>query len=157
MPPVMQRRADPVDKPLHRKIAADLFNYTWTLLERTDRSAEEDAEMIHSAHASLYHWRHAGGAVNFSIGEWQISRVYSVLGHAEPARYHAQRALEFAERKRVGRFYLAYAREACARAAAVAGDRPQRNQHLRAAKRISASVRELRARRMLLADLATIP
>jgi hypothetical protein len=35
--------------------------------------------MIHSAHASRYHWQAVGDASDKAIGEWQISRVYSVL------------------------------------------------------------------------------
>lgn len=153
----MRRAADPIDRRLHRKIGADLFNYTWSLLDRKRRTAEQDDEMIHAAHASRYHWGHAGGPVNLSIGEWQISRVYAALGRSEPALYHGRRALEIARRNRVGRFYLAYGYEALARAAALAGNRRERNRCIREARRIGTSVRDSDDRRMLLEDLATIP
>jgi len=39
----------------HRKLAAAFFNETWRLLNLTNRSAEQDAQMIHSAHASRMH------------------------------------------------------------------------------------------------------
>lgn len=113
--------------------------------------------MLHAAHASRYHWGLVGGPLNLSIGEWQISRVYAVLGRAEPALHHGRRALEIARRNHLGRFYLAYAYEALARAAAVAGDRRERNQFLREARRIGGAVRDSDDRRMLLEDLATIP
>jgi len=113
--------------------------------------------MVHAAHAARYHWGHAGTPLNVSIGEWQISRVYAVLGRAEPALYHGRRALEIARRGGLGRFYLAYAYEALARAAAVAGQRRARDRHLAQARRIGATVRDGDDRRMLLDDLATIP
>ena len=77
--------------------------------------------MIHAAHASRHHWGHAGTPVNVSIGEWQLSRVYAVVARAEPALYHGRRALEIARQNHLGRFYVAYAYEALARASAVAG------------------------------------
>jgi len=142
---------------LHRKIGADLFNYTWSLLDKTRRSPLEAEEMLHAAHASRYHWGRAGRPLHISVGEWQVSRVYATLGRAEPARYHGRRALEVALKNRLGRFYVAYAHEALARAAAVAGDRRERDRQLRAARRIGAGVRDRDDRRMLEEDLATIP
>ena len=152
----MKRRADPVSRTLHRKIAADLFNYTWSLLDRKDRTVEDDEEMLHAAHASRYHWGRAGTPLNTSVGDWQISRVYAMLGRAEPALHHARRALEVTRRHRFARFYLAYAYEGLARAASVAGDRRTRDRSLREARRIGAKVRDQDDRRMLIEDLETI-
>jgi len=152
----VRRTSDPVPRSQHRKIGADLFNYTWALLDRKDRTTEDDDEMLHAAHASRYHWGHAGTALHIDIGEWQISRVYAVLGRAEPALSHARRALEIARRHRLRRFYLAYAYEAMARASAVAGERRARDRYLREARRIGARLRDRDDRRMLLEDLATI-
>jgi hypothetical protein len=153
----VRRRADPISRAQHRKIATDLFNYTWSLVDRKRRSKEENDEMLHAAHASRYHWGHAGTPLNLSIGEWQVSRVYAILGRAEPALYHARRALEIARRAGLGRFYRAYAYEALARASAVAGQRRARSRYLREARRIGAAVRDRDDRRMLWEDLTTIP
>jgi len=152
----MRRAADPLTRAQHRKIGADLFNYTWSLLDRKDRTKEYDEEMVHAAHASRYHWGKAGTALNTSIGDWQISRVYAMLGRAEPALHHARRALDVTRRHRFGRFYLAYAYEGLARAASVAGDRRTRDRCVREARRIGAHIRDRDGRRMLLEDLASI-
>jgi len=41
----------------HRKMAAQLFNKTWDLIDKGDtRTSDENDDMIHSAHASRYHW-----------------------------------------------------------------------------------------------------
>jgi cell division septum initiation protein DivIVA len=151
----MKRKSDPISKRTHRKIAADLFNYTWSLLDRKRRTQAESDEMVHAAHASRYHWGCTGTALNRSVGEWQISRVYAVLGRPEPATFHARRSLEIAKRNRLGRFYLAYSYEAMARAAAVAGKRRDRDRYLREARRIGSTVRSSDDRRMLLEDLST--
>jgi hypothetical protein len=63
------------DNETERKLAARLFNETWRLLDKTDRTAAEDTLMIYCAHASRYHWEAVGDASNRAIGEWQISRL----------------------------------------------------------------------------------
>jgi len=78
--------------------------------------------MVHAAHASRHHWGRVGDATNVAVGEWQCSRVYAVLGRAEPAPHHARRSLEICEANGIGDFQRAAALEAMARASAVAGD-----------------------------------
>ena len=81
-------------KDQHRAFAAQFFNEVWALLDRSGRSAEEDVQMIHLAHASRAHWQIAGGPREWAIGEWQIARVYAALGRGEPALFHAELAME---------------------------------------------------------------
>jgi hypothetical protein len=54
-------RLDPADQ---RLLAGHLFNRVWVLLEKPDRSAADDDEMVHAAHASRYHWGQAGQPVH---------------------------------------------------------------------------------------------
>ena len=119
-PPV----APELDDATRRALAVGLFNYTWTLLENPDRTPEQDDEMLHAAHASRYHWGEVPdhAAVNLARGEWQCSRVYAVLGRAEPALWHAGRCLEINEAAGSADWDIASAYEAMARASMVAGD-----------------------------------
>jgi DNA-binding transcriptional MerR regulator len=105
-----------------RRLAADLFNLVWTMLETPDRTEEQDERMLHAAHASRFHWGEVGEPVNLARGDWQVSRVYAVLGRAEPALHHAQRCLETCRANDIEDFDLAFAYEALARAHLVAGD-----------------------------------
>ncbi len=152
----MTRRNDPAGQELHRALAAYLFNLTWRLLDRPHRTPSQRDAMVHAAHASRYHWGRAGRPRNRSIGEWQISRVYAVLGRGEPAWYHGRRALAIARRHRLAPFYVAYALEALARAAAVGGDRRSRDAFVRQARAMAARVRAADERRRLEADLDAI-
>ena len=104
----------------HRRLGVDLFNEVWRLME----AREDDDQMLHAAHASRYHWGEASECKpeNLARGEWQVSRVYVVLGRAEPAIWHAQRCLEHCEEAGIGDWDLAYAYEAVARAHALAGN-----------------------------------
>ena len=131
------RSADAVD---HRRLAVDLFNSVWKLIDKADRTAAEDLAMIHSAHASRYHWGLAGEAKNWCIGEWQIARVYATLGRAEPSRFHAAEALRLAEASHLGPFLLASAHEGMARAAMVAGDAAEFDRHIAEAERIGVDI-----------------
>jgi DNA-binding transcriptional MerR regulator len=116
-----------LDAATHRQLGVDLYNATWTLIEKADRTAAETDEMIHRAHASRWHWARAAGArtVNLARGEWLCARVYATLGRGEPALWHARRCLEInaglsADER--DSWDLAGAYEAMARASLAAGD-----------------------------------
>jgi hypothetical protein len=100
----------------HRKCAVDLFNQVWDLMEKEHRTPQEELNMIHYAHASRYHWSIVGDEVNFARGEWQVSRVYSIVGSADQSLFHAQTSLAYCLENEIGDFDLAFAYEAMARA-----------------------------------------
>jgi len=127
------------DLKMHEKLAKVCFNKTWELLEKEDRNAEEDIEMIHTVHASRYHWgvlvaNEQGTPLNLQRGEWQIARVYTVLEREEPALYHAKLCLKITQNNNIGDFDLAFAHEALARASALAGDKENYEKQLKLAK-----------------------
>jgi len=140
----------------HRRFAVMLFNDVWRLMELEDRGPDEDALMIHEAHASLYHWLQAGTPQNAARGEWQCSRVYCLAGRAEPALYHAARVLAICARNGIADWDLAYAYEAHARAYAVAGDVATAREWLGRAEAALAEVAEEDDRELLRDDLSTV-
>jgi tetratricopeptide (TPR) repeat protein len=129
----------------------------WTLLEKEDRTVEEDDRMLHMAHASRYHWGQIGTVENRSRGEWQCSRVYAVLGRAEPAMHHAKRTLEICQEHGIGDFDLAFAYEALARAGAVDGDKDQARAWTEQALAAAEEIAEDEDRELVLSDLEAIP
>jgi tetratricopeptide (TPR) repeat protein len=142
-----------------RLLAAQLFNQTWRLLEQEGRARADDDRMIHTAHASRYHWGQVptATAAHLARGEWLISRVYAVLGRAEPALYHARRALDLCQDNGIGDFDLAFAHEALARAHAVAGDAGQAHDYTDRALAAAEDISDGEDRDLVLADLETIP
>lgn len=148
--------ADELDPAVERLIAVRLFNRVWELLAVLDRTPAQVDEMIHAAHASRLHWSRVGEAVNLDRGEWQCSRVYAVLGRAEPALWHARRTLEICQAEGIGDWDLAFAYEALARASAVAGNRADVERYLEAARAAAVDIAEDEDRALLLDDLATI-
>ena len=103
-----------------RQLGVDLFNEVWRLME----TREDDERMLHAAHASAYHWSEAPECEpkNRARSEWQLSRVYTVLGRGEPALHHARRCLEICEAhpENIEDWDLPFAYEAFARAHRVA-------------------------------------
>jgi hypothetical protein len=118
----------------HRQLGVDLFNHTWTFLDK-ERTADEDDAMIHAAYASRYHWSRASHeAKHQARGEWQLSRVFAVLGRGEPAVYHGERCLEWCGRGEVEDSDVAFAHEALARAHKAAGNDKAAERHKRLAR-----------------------
>ncbi len=144
----------PID---HRQLGVDLFNGTWTMMEQPDRTPDEDAFMIHMAHASAYHWLQVGAPENVARSHWQCSRMYTVLGRSEPAIYHAKLVLDVCEQNDIGDWDLAFAYEALARAYAVAGNSAESAGWLAKAQAASTDITDDEDRELLLTDLATIP
>ncbi len=138
----------------HRQLGIELYNRTWELLEGVD-----PGEAVHAAHASAYHWLHAAGAsaANRARSDWLCSHVYAVLGRAEPSAYHAARCLAICRQGKLGGFALAFAFEASARAASIAGRTRDRDRFLRLARATGARIEESDDRKRFFSDLATIP
>lgn len=140
-------------------LAAQLFNETWRLMEQEGRARQDDDRMIHTAHASRYHWGQVPAVTpaHLARGEWLISRVYAVLGRAEPALYHARRVLDLCQENGVGDWDLAFAYEALARAHATAGDTVKAREYTDQALAAAEDIGEDDERDLVLADLETIP
>ncbi len=140
----------------HKKTAIKLFNLTWTLLDKKDRTKEENDKMIHAAHASRYHWGEVGTPLEFERGEWQISRVYSVLGRGEPALHHAERCLEICKENNIGDFDIAFAYEAMARAYAVGKSKEKCEKNSELARESASKIKKKEDKEYFLSELKTI-
>ena len=141
----------------HRKMAAELFNKVWSLIEKPDRTVEEDDTMVHVAHASRYHWEQVQAPATLARGEWQIARVYTLLNRPESAQYHARRCLERCEAEGLGDWDIAFAQEAVARAAACAGNKAGFAHHFQLANELGNQIVEEEERTHFFQDLAGGP
>lgn len=148
-----------LDHDTQRALAAGLFNRTWDILEREDRTARDDAEMIDTAHASAWHWRQVGNAANEARGHWMLARVYSVLGHGPEALYHARRANEVLDAGGEGieDWDRPAAAEAMARALVTTGDLAGAAEWKAKAQALLAGVADADDRGVVEGDLAALP
>jgi len=109
-------------KDFQKKQAVDCFNKTWDYIDMETRSDEDNLNMIHCAHASRFLWGQIGEPLNFERGEWQISKVYALVGKGEQALYHAKECLRICLEHDIKDFDIAFAYEAMAKAYKVLGD-----------------------------------
>jgi hypothetical protein len=144
------------EEQFHKKMAVDLFNRTWDLLDKTERTPEENDELVHAGHASRYHWGKVGSPLNLARGEQQLSHIYAVLKRAEPAIYHGQRALDICQANGIADFDIAFAYEALARAHAVAGNQPERNRYVELGRAAAGGIAKEEDRKYFLSQLETV-
>lgn len=126
------------------------------MLDKKDRTREDDDRMIHAVHASRFHWGEIGTPLEFERGEWQISRVYSVLKRSEPAAYHARRCLEICKEHNIRDFDIAFAYEAMARAHAIAGNKTECEKYIKLAKETGEQIEKKEDREYFFSELETI-
>ena len=102
-------------------LAITLFNETWELIDKQNRTEAETITMLHKAHTSCYLWREANNPLNNARGEWQVSRVYSILGEGRLALLHGAYSLKLCLENSIDGFDLAFGYEAVARAQKLLG------------------------------------
>jgi uncharacterized protein YndB with AHSA1/START domain len=141
----------------HRAQGIACHNATWGLLERTDRTADDDEDLLRSVYASAYHWARAArrGPENEARARYMQSKVWHALGDGATALRYADRCMQATLDAGLVDFDLAYAREARARALHALGRTDEAAAEYRAAQQVPIADDEDRA--IVEADLATWP
>ena len=115
----------PFDRPkAHRWFAVQLNNRAWDLLESAGRSDAESGEMVHTAHASVFHWLQVGTGANHCRALCLLGNVYAALGRGEEAARYAGQCLALTNSGLEGLadWDFAFAYDCLARATAAKGD-----------------------------------
>ncbi|WP_432361391.1 hypothetical protein [Sporosarcina sp. UB5] len=139
----------------HKQIAATCFNQVWDFLEKEDITPEEQEQMIHLCHSSFWHWTQAEECTetNLSIGYWQLSRVYAVVGQGENALNYAKRCICVSEEAGLAPFYSGYGYEAAARACLVLGQNDESERFKDLAYECAEKMTDVESKKLLLNDL----
>ena len=140
----------------HRRFSGIAFNRTWELLDKPDRTPRDNDGMLAATFASLWHWLNRPDAtdLNLSIGYWQVSRVFAVLGDGPNAVAWGEKCLAVSQNQPP--FYLAYAHEALARGYRIVGDEAKKQEHLAAARKLAEKIEEAGERSALEADVNSL-
>ena len=143
------------EQEAHRHFAASFNGQVWGLLEKTDRTQDDDELMLLSAYASCRHWLEVGTGAHHQRAEWMIARVYSELGVGEAALRHARRCQELTEQHAdlLEDFDQAYAYEALARANAVAGNQAEARKYLGLAEEAGQAIADEESKKFFVGDL----
>ncbi len=126
----------------HRHFAIALHGKVWELLQKLDCSKSDDELMVHSAHASCYHWLNSGAGVNHQRAEWLIAHMYTELGMPYSALRHVSRCFELTNEFKdlMMDFDWTYAYEGVARANALAVNREEAMEFIRPAEEASQAI-----------------
>lgn len=140
-------------KTLHRELSVKCFNRTWDIIDRADRTAADNQEMLQLAYTSLWHWNQRDDCTDQqrSIGYWQVSRVHALAGHADAARAAAECCLQVSPEDQP--FLQGFAHEALCRAESVAGNSEAAQQHLQLARSYADRITNADEQKMLRDDL----
>jgi hypothetical protein len=143
----------------HRALAAGYFNAAWDLIDRADRTAADDRDMMTLAFASRQHWIEAGGtAENLAVADWQVAHTASLAGVADVALMFARAAVERAESADDAPTWLvASVHEGLARAHAAAGDRASYETEAARCRELLAQVDDEGDRALVQSQLDAIP
>jgi|HubBroStandDraft_2_1064218.scaffolds.fasta_scaffold631772_1 hypothetical protein len=141
----------------HRIFAASAFNEAWDLIDKSDRSEDDDDAMLMATFASRHHWEAVGTHENRVVGDWQIAHVASLLGLAPLALRFARAALDRAVEQGFEGWRLASCHEGMARAHAAFGNEPERDRHIKTARRLLDKVDDVEERRLVESQLETVP
>jgi hypothetical protein len=140
-----------------RQFAAALFNRTWDLLDKPERTDEDDDELLAAAFGSRFFWGRVGDASNRAVGDGQIARVCAELGRADLAVRFASKGLAAVEAEGYTDFRLASAYEVMARAHACAGNVAERDRFVALATDAIAALEDPEDREIIEGQLATVP
>ncbi|MEY2399022.1 MAG: hypothetical protein QOJ00_2196 [Actinomycetota bacterium] len=145
------------EKEAHQYFAIETFNGAWELIDKTDRTPDDDAEMLQRAFTSRWHWGFVGGAEQWATGDWQIAHVASLLGYGWMAQVYARRAFATCENEGWTDWRRASMLEGMARAAAAAGDEVEFAKYYALAQQAVAAIVDPEDRELIASQLATVP
>ena len=103
----------------------------------------------------MWHWTQREDCTpqTMSVGYWQASRIFAILGRAEAAQRYAELCLRYSEQEPEKPFFLGYAYEALARAEKLAGNSSKAREHAAKGLRLAGKVTDPAEQKYLLADL----
>lgn len=140
----------------HRDFAVEAFNRSWELLE-SPRSPDQDTEALAAAFASRWHWGRIGGEEQLAVGDHQVAKVASELGFGDLALHFARLAWDRGERKGWTDWRRAVFAEGMARAYNAIGDQARRDEWLRTAADVLATVEDAEDRHVVESQLRELP
>ena len=80
-----------------RWFAIEMNNRAWDLVEKTERTPEENEQMISAAHAARCYWSTIGKPLNSLRAESLLAAAYLAAGRPELSLHHAERCLALSQ------------------------------------------------------------
>jgi hypothetical protein len=140
-----------------RRLASQANNKAWALAEATNRTSDEDEEMLHAAHAATHFWRLIGDASNHAHSFQLLAHVYALLGLPEPAKHYLLKSQPFFLERDAALWERAFAHAVAANVSAAAGEQEAHRIHYHQAELDIAALEDEEDRKILNATMRVIP
>lgn len=140
-----------------RRLAGQANNRAWSLSEQPSRSAEEDEEMLHAAHAAMYLWNIVGNENNRAHAAQLLALVYAKLELPGSASRYLARSEPALLSDQAEPWERALAHAVAASVAAARGDTTKHREHYRKATEQVAALPDPEDRAILQATLRVLP
>jgi hypothetical protein len=141
----------------HTAFAKAAFNATWELIDKPDRTPEDDRQMLTLAFASRWHWRAVGTPENTVVSDWQVAHVASLLGEPRLAVHFATAAYDAARSESLPDWLKASTAEGLARAHACADDAAAFERFAGETRELVAGLDDEEDRELITGQLDSIP
>lgn len=140
-----------------RRFAIECNNRAWRLAEAARRTAAEDDEMLHCAHAAMLHWSKVGTELHKARATMLLAHVHALLGQGPSAMRHAGLAFAYVMSHESPAWEVAFAHAVLANAACAAGDRELHVKHHALAQALGQALPDAEERSIFDATFRVIP
>ncbi len=140
-----------------RWFAVECNNRAWRLAEASKRSAADDEEMLHCAHAAALHWDRVGTELHKARATMLLGHVHALLGNGAIAMNYARQSFAYVSSHDSPAWEVAFAHAVLANAARAAGERDLHSRHYLSAQALGAALQEAEEREIFDAMFAVIP
>jgi hypothetical protein len=140
-----------------RRLAAQANNRAWTLAEMLSRSAEQDEEMLHAAHAAMYVWKMVGTPSHHAHAALLLAHVYALLKLPGPAAHYLSQSLPHLTQHECAPWERAFAHAVAANVASAEGNAAAHAKHYSEAIAAAAHMTDPETRELLGATLRVVP
>src|SRR3954451_349068 len=141
----------------HRAFAKAAFNGAWELIDVSERTADQDRQMLTLAFAARWHWGEVGTPENRVVSDWQGAHVASLVGETTLAPSYARSAYDQARAGEMPAWLRASTAEGMARACAAAGDTDAFERFADETRGLLADLDDEEDRELISGQLASIP
>ena len=143
-------------KNWHRYFAMECNNRAWALTTSV-RSAQEDREMLDTAHAAAWHWGFAGNELNAMRANMLLAEVQACLGNGKEAMVYAKVMRTYFLARETPDWELAFTHAIYAHAAHAAGELEMYREAYRSAEAAIAGIADAEDRAIVQQTFNQIP
>jgi hypothetical protein len=141
----------------HRSLGIASYQRCWELLDRDNRSKNDEVELLTEAFTARHHWLLAGGTQEWIISDWMVARAAAAVGDGPLSVRFAVRADAATKDTDVDDWLRASTAEGVARAYAALGDATNRDLWAETSARLVEAIADDEDRALIADQLASVP